>query len=174
MGKTPIDCRNVPGNRWVKYEAHEFGLHKVNPKNKAEIWAEIVSDPAADDKSAVRMPGTHRQWAMQMGLRGYDEKEYLPNNVILKKKYIVSIWARTEGTASSGTAFTAGIYSNNKRKIIGETAVDMSRSKGKKYKRFSFKPMELDNDVTIFIAPPAGKPGEVESVFIDKITLIRQ
>ena len=174
MDKTPADCRNVPGNRWVKYEAHEFGLHKFNPKNKSEIWAEIVNDPAADDKSAVRMPGNHHQWAMQMGLRGYGEDERYTNNVDPKKKYIVSIWARAEGKASSGPAITVGIYSNNRRKIIGEMQVDISKCKGKKYRRFSLPALILDDDVTMFIAPTARPAEEISAIFIDKITLIRQ
>jgi len=174
MDKTPANCLNISGDRWCKYEAHEFGLHKFNPKNKSELWAEIVTDPAADDNSAVRMPGTHRQWAMQMGLHGYGEDDRYTNNTDAKQKYIISIWARTEGKAANGTAFTAGIYSNNRRKIIGEITVDVKRTRGKKYKCISFPAMVLDNDVTMFIAPPARNPGEVKSVFIDKITLIRK
>ena len=111
---------------------------------------------------------------MQMGLRGYGEDERYTNNIDPKKKYTVSIWARAEGKAVSGPAITVGIYSNNRRKIIGEMQVDISKCKGKTYKRFSLPPMVLDDDVTMFIAPTARPADQVSAIYIDKITLIRQ
>ena len=173
MDNVPAGFENVPGRRWIKFEDGEFFLHKVNPKDKSELWAEVIDDAAASDGSAIRMPGSHRQWAAQMGMLGYGEnsKDFTVDKEGVKKKYTVSVYARAEGDSDNGDAINAGIYSHNQRKVLARFNIPLKDAKGMEYKRFVFPPLELDNDISLFIAPPCRPAAELKYIFVDKIVM---
>lgn len=173
MDKVPTGCENISGKRWVKFEDGDFFLYRVNPQNKDELWAELVKDPVAEDGSAIRMPGAHRQWAAQLSLLGYGEasKDFTSNPEGEKKKYTVSIYAKAEGNADNGNAINFGIYSHNRRKEIGFCTIPLAELKCGQYKKFSLPAMTLDNDLSLFISPTNRPITELESIYVDKIVL---
>ena len=173
LGKVPVDCARIPGDQWSKYDDRDFFLHRANPKDPSEIWAEFVQDAAADDGSAIRMPGNHRQWAAQLGLHGYGVKDLYSNHIDKKQKYIVSVYVRAEGAATDGDAIVFGIYSNNRRKVIGTRSIALKYCKGKVFRKFPLVPMTLDDDVSLFVAPANRKLEEVQAIYLDKVTVVK-
>jgi len=176
LGKVPADCADIPGFRWECHEDREFDLHRVNPKNEQDKWAEFVEDSAAGDGSAIMMPGNHPQWAAQMTTYGwYSAAKYFIGQQEYKvNKYTVSIYARAEGDADTGTAICFGIFSLNKGKELACLEIPLNEAKGSNYKRFSFPTMELGQNLLFYITPPNRPLDEVSRIFIDKITIVRE
>jgi len=122
------------------------------------------------------MPGNHPQWAAQMTTYGwYSAAKYFIGQQEYKvNKYNVSIYARAEGDADTGTAIRFGIFSLNKGKELACLEIPLNEAKGSNYKRFSFPTMELGQNLLFYITPPNRPLDEVSRIFIDKITIVRE
>ena len=176
LDTVPAACADIPGDRWQKFEDREFTLYRVNPQNEQEKWAELVSDPAAGDGSAIMMPANHREWAAQLGMVGCSDPnmDFTNDREGVKKKITALIYARAEGESDTGAAISFGIYSHSSRRELVSMTIPLSEAKGSEYKCFSLTPTAVDNDLSFFVAPPARPAVELARIFIDKIVMVRE
>ena len=62
LGPPPPACQELPATDWIDFQDNELQLGRPGE------WTQLVPDPAASDGMAARMPGTHREWAVQRPL----------------------------------------------------------------------------------------------------------
>lgn len=129
----------------------------------APDWATLRADAAASDGIACRMPGDHHEWAFQIPV-GTIGKGLTPG------RWRVMVVARTSGSATSGTAFTAGVYDDTAHRDLSTRSFDVSDAKAR-YRTFDIGTMILTASSYVWVAPPGRS--EVESVWIDRVLFVR-
>ncbi|MFW6170464.1 MAG: DUF4838 domain-containing protein [Planctomycetota bacterium] len=157
LGPPPAECRDLPENDWVDFQDNQ--LHLGRPGE----WTKLTEDPTASDGMAVRMPGSHREWALQRRLSGVFSTP---------SRWRCVVVARAEATAEKGPAMTMGIYDTKERKSVAHKTISVKESSGTRYQTFDLGSHELDSNMYVWVAPPK-RPGEVEAVFVDRIYLVR-
>ncbi|NOX54409.1 MAG: DUF4838 domain-containing protein [Planctomycetes bacterium] len=157
-GPPPEPCRGLPADRWLDFQDNQFRLSKPG------VWSSLVKDPNASDGMAARMPGSHRQWALQLPLAG-DLK-----GLGRWRCYVV---ARCEGSAKDGLAMTMGLYDTVNRKGVASRRVSVEDSQGDRYRIFDLGTHELRGGLYFWVAPPE-RPGQIDAVYVDRIFIVRE
>ncbi|MDD5599114.1 MAG: DUF4838 domain-containing protein [Victivallaceae bacterium] len=119
-------------------------------------WAD---DPAASSGRAVKMDGNHTEWAVQ----------YVPPPLSPVRCYVVIRCDVKPGAASSGPAFTAGIYDNKNRRGTSISKTVALTADGK-YHAYDLGVYYLKNGY-VWVAP-VNNP-EVKALYIDRIFFVR-
>jgi hypothetical protein len=144
-GKTAIDLQDDLATLWNQPDG-----------------ADLVADHKASDGIAVRMPGSHLEWAFQIAFRG--QKGIAPG------RYRVVVVARAEG-AASGQGCTMGVYDSGLRATLASRSVDMGELSGG-YKSFELGVVQLGTNSYVYVAPPAR--GDVKWVWVDRVVLVKE
>jgi len=124
-----------------------------------------VHDDKASDGVAARMPGTHREWAVQQRLNatGID-----PNAV-----YTCYVSIRCEKTGDDGLAFSYGLYDVANRKGIGGGRVLCREVTDDEYHTYRIAETRLHPHMYFWVAPPQN-PKNVKAVWVDRFWLVRK
>ena len=157
-GPPPEICRDLAPDAWFDVPAHQLG------RSKPGEWTFPVEDPQAADGHAIRMPGDHFEWAVQY--RFSDDMRY-------GNPWRCYVVARSEVSVDEGLAMTMGIYDSRNKKGVAHRQVDVHESAGDKYRVFDLGTHRLDGEMYLWVAPPR-RPGEVASVFIDRVFFVRE
>lgn len=142
-------------------EAPAEAISLVNEGN----WIELRDDNTASRGVAVRMPGSHREWACQIPLSKLPEKARAG-------KWEVYIVARVETTASApadALAFTAGVYDTEARAEAASIAMQVGKT-APTYRSYRVGTVTLREGQYFWAAPPASPA--VQAVWIDRFFLI--
>jgi hypothetical protein len=162
LGRTeaspPPGTGDLAENRWIDMQDYSMGLAREG------TWAELAHDDAASDSVAVRMPGSHHEWAIQRRLGGTVEDG---------ATYSVYATVRVEASAQEGLAFTAGVYDRANRKHVGGIDVNLEEIEGEGYQTYKIAEASLHSGMYVWVAPPK-RPGEVEAVWVDRMWLVRE
>ena len=118
---------------------------------------DLRGDALASDGIAARMPGSHYEWAVQFGPE-------------LTGKYRVFVVGRVEGETSDAVAFTAGVYSADSKKGLGQIAPKVKEANAG-YRSFELGTFDLSRGCYIWVAP-TGTPA-VKAVWIDRVLLLK-
>ncbi len=158
-GPPPEPCKGLPEDDWIDVQDNEFRL--ANPGE----WAEIADDPSASDGKAVRMPGSHYEWATSWPVL---------DDVSFGNPWHCYLVARCEAKATEGTAMTMGIYDPKaKRNVIHHRVTLEQLAKQPGYQTFDLGVHDLHSEMQFWVAPPK-RPDDVTAVWIDRIFLIRE
>ena len=153
----PALCRDLPPERWI-----DFPDHLLNRSRPGE-WTFEVEDPQASDGHALRMPGDHHEWALQ---------SRFTRDLAAGSPWRCYVVARCEATAESGLAMTMGIYDARERRSVVHRRIEVEEAAGSEYRVFDLGSHVLREDMYLWVAPPR-RPGEVESVYVDRVFLVR-
>jgi hypothetical protein len=125
----------------------------------------IEPDSAASDRRAVKMTGTHKEWAFRIA------GTKLPKLAQTGKwnLYVVAR-VRVENDSTNVATFAAGVYDNKTKSSVAELSVE-STDLLESYKSFLLGQVELNPERDIWVAPPGRK--EVKEVWIDRVYLTR-
>lgn len=156
-GPPPEQCKGLGEDDWIDMQDSRFRLHGVGR------WVEYVDDPAASNGSAVRMPGSHHQWAVQCEM----PEELEPGHAW--RCYIV---ARCEANAETGVSIQMGIYDTARKKGVVNQDIPIEQSAGSDYRVFDLGAHELTDSMYFWVAP-CMSPDDVKAVFVDRIFVIR-
>jgi hypothetical protein len=118
---------------------------------------DLRGDKLASDGIAARMPGSHYEWATQF-------------SPALEGKYRVFVVARVEGDASEATAFTAGVYSADSKKGLGQIAPAVKEANGG-YRTFELGTFDLTKGCYVWVAPPA--TAAVRAAWVDRVLFVK-
>jgi hypothetical protein len=157
-GPPPELCKGLSEEDWLDLQDNLFRLHRVGR------WVRTVDDPNASDGKAVRMPGTHFQWAVQCSMS---------DDITDGNPWRCYIVARCEATAKTGPAMTMGIYDARARKGVAHRQVKIEESAGNAYRVFDLGAHNLHGGIYLWVAPRKN-PDEVAAVYVDRIFLIRE
>ena len=133
----------------------------------ATLWnqpdgADLVGDPKASDGIAVRMPGSHNEWAFQIPFSSH--RTFNPG------KFRVIVVARAEG-AATGQGCTIGVYDSARRVGLAFRSLEMGELSGG-YKSFDLGVVQLGRESFVYVAPPAR--ADVKWVWVDRVILIKE
>jgi len=157
LGPPPEECRVLPENDWVDCQDNQLQLGRPGE------WTELVKDASASDGMAVRMPGSHREWALQ---------KRLSPEFSTPGRWRCVVVARVDATATTGPALSMGIYDVANQKGVAYKNVSLEGTDLSEYQLFDLGTHELNSNMYIWVAPPQ-RADEVQAVFVDRIYLIR-
>ncbi|TWU28776.1 DUF4838 domain-containing protein [Novipirellula artificiosorum] len=153
----PPQAAGVPPADWIDYQDGEFSIARAGE------WAEFVEDTAASDGHAVRMPGNHFEWAASLPLS---------DDIASLNPWHVYVAARCEATTQEGNAMTMGIYDSAEKKSVAHQSVLVQQAAGAEYRLYDLGTHTLSGSMYIWVAPPK-RPGKVQSVYVDRVFMIR-
>jgi hypothetical protein len=154
----PKLCENLPASDWVDLQDGEFRLGKPGK------YSETVDDPIASDGKAIRMPGSHSEW---------EATHSISNDIALRGPWHCYAAVRCESKAKDGPAMAIGIYNDIARKNVLCRVLSVGDTAGADYRVIDLGKHKLTSAMRIWFAPPK-RPGEVESVYLDRVFLIRE
>jgi hypothetical protein len=126
--------------------------------------SEIQADTASSDGLAIRMPGSHHEWAVQFPLKD------LPARV-RTGKWRVYAMIRVEKAAgnSSGAAFTAGVYDGGASTSRGDISVPVADA-DTGYHAYLLGTVNTNTAQYVWAAPTANPA--VRDVWVDRIYFV--
>lgn len=162
LGRTesppPPGTEDLAPGQWIEFQDYGFRLAREG------TWAKLEHDPLASDQVAARMPGDHREWAVQRDL----------SVAGLERGATYEVYAsiRVDAEAREGLAFTAGVYDVENRRGAGSISVELDEIADEGYQTYLLATAPLHDRMYIWVAPPE-RPDEVEAVWVDRIWLVR-
>jgi len=128
--------------------------------------AEVRHDPAASDGMAVRMPGSHREWAFQLPVSNLERRATSGKwNV-----YAVVRVEKAQNANPNDTAFTAGVYDTGTKTDEASIAPKVADVDTEGYKSYLLGTVETNLDQRIWAAPAANP--SVTAVWVDRVYLV--
>lgn len=119
-------------------------------------------DPLASDKRAAWMPGTHSEWAIQFPFSRLPEK-------VNEGRWKVWAVVRVEkGSASSGNAFSAGVYDSAAKTSRNELQIPVAGLPDG-YKTYLLGTVEGHSELYVWLAPVPGSG--VNAIWVDRLIL---
>jgi len=133
--------------------------------SKPGEFAEILPDLKASDHRAVRMPGSHSEWAFRIS-----GKDILARKPAKKcKLYVIARIEKQPATNSASMAFVAGVYDNDKKDYPAQSKVNFADAT-EEYRAWPIGTFEPSANRDIFVAP-ASNPA-VKAVWVDRVYLL--
>jgi hypothetical protein len=126
-------------------------------------WSQIVDDPKASNGKAVRMPGGHGQWAVQLHVAA-------KSPFAGKGPWRCYVVVRCEAKQRAGSGFQYGVFDPS-RGLMAHKITSAERAGDNEYHAYLLSPSELRPAMYFWVAPPGN--GNVEAVYVDRIVIIR-
>ncbi|MDR0870881.1 MAG: DUF4838 domain-containing protein [Planctomycetaceae bacterium] len=164
----PDLCKNLPKDSWFEVQSGEFGLTKVGE------WTFSVDDAKASNGKAVKMPGSHFEWAASFNF----DTSLLDLKPLEKKDGAVPAYrlyaaVRCEAKAADGPAMTLGVYDYKDKKGVGQKTLLVKDINGTDYHWIDMGSIPLKPEQNFWFAPPK-RPSEVDAVYIDRAVVVRE
>ena len=158
----PVICKERPRLDWILAQ-DDVLLEGVNPKK-----AQVLPDPIASNKLAVKMPSNHKGWSVKSCVPYYKDMKCNKN-----EKWEIYVAARIVGTGKkSGTAFNSGLYDVKERKVIFNKSIPVDQTISTAYKLYKIGEATLNPHRYLWVAPTKNTQS-VKSIFIDYIMYLK-
>ncbi len=156
--KVPSFCDGLAGTDWIE---SQDGLFDVWNQGR---WATFAKDELASDGSAVWMPGTHRNWAVNLSC-----PEWVINPENNEGEWDVFVALRADlKNGASGAVFSSGIHGEKGRLRVN--ARDLSKDEYRFFKVGTVKNLSAKKRIW---AAPENNPG-LEKIWIDRYIFVRK
>lgn len=129
------------------------------------VWAEARPDRSASDGLAIRLPGSHREWACSFPVEAFPP-------AAKKGKWKVYAVLRVEPADAAkpeALAFTAGVYDHAARASRGDVARKV-READTRYRSYLLGTVDLRAEQIVWMAPPADPA--VKAIWVDRVFLV--
>ncbi|MBR4833787.1 MAG: DUF4838 domain-containing protein [Thermoguttaceae bacterium] len=168
---TPEICADLPLGSWL--DVQEFAMRK----SRVGDWTFVEKDAAASNGRAVKMPGTHYEWATTWSfstslarLKSASGKELAPGEA---PKYRVYAYVRADASVKDGSAMTLGVYDEEAKRGVAHKDLSVEEIAKAEYACVDLGLIEVRPSQYIWFAPPK-RPGEVDAVFVDRVIVVRE
>lgn len=153
----PAQCAGLRDDEWFEARNCDFHFYGFGS------WVKFAEDAKASGKRAVRMDGSHKEWATQYPfppvLQGF-------------RCYAVVRCDVKPGGPKKGIAFKAGIHNKAQPKKEGVSITEtVERSADGEYRTYDLGVCNL-KDGYIWVAPDANP--EVDAVYVDRIFFVKE
>jgi hypothetical protein len=153
---------DLPGNEWkqaIDLQENVAGLFKPGE------YAEILPDLSASDHRAVRMPGSHSEWAFRISGRDIEKRKAAGRY----KLYVIVRVEKSSTPSVEAPAFVAGVYDTEKKDYPAQRKVSYKQAT-EGYRSWLVGEFDPGASRDIFVAP-ASHPG-IKAVWVDRICLV--
>ncbi len=154
----PAAVKGLKAKQWVEMQDGKMNLYM------AGVRSFIVADEEASDGRAVKMLGKDLDWSTQMHLDRTGTKA--------GEKITVYVSVKAKLKATSGVAFTTGIYDTINGKRIIDKTVRIEDVKDSNYHEYNLGTYKLEPGWYTYVAPP-GDENLVEEVLVDRGFVIK-
>ena len=164
----PDFCKKLPKNSWFDLQEYDFNM------GRPDEWTFLVEDKQASNGQAVKMPGSHRSWAVSYNFDDVvPEKESSKKSTLKQKTAKFHLYAavRCDAKTTEGAAMTLGVYDNAATQDLVRKTVSVAEISGAKYRWIDLGEVTL-HPRTYFWAAPPNRPGEVEAVYVDRVVIV--
>jgi hypothetical protein len=153
----------VPGDE-LPDEAYDLQPDGFTLFRPGEL-SQRVTDERASNHQAVRMPGHHGEWAVQMHIKDGDP-------FVGEGPWRCYFVVRCEAKQPEGIAFSFGIHDRNSGQNLVRETVNLDRAAGDDYRVYGAAVKELRPGMYFWVAPGGNADG-VEAILVDRIYLVR-
>jgi len=152
----------LPSDILVPSGVKAFSIQDSEAKLFAEGDLSLTRpDPLASDKAACYLPGSHHEWAFQMGAPAESQSGSWKVYVVVRVDL---------GSDPNATAFTAGVYSSDLSRGLGGVTVSNGQA-GAGYRSYLLTTSELTKGCYVWVAPAdAGSKG----VWVDRVVFVKE
>ena len=161
----PEFLKDKPDSCWYDVQEGEFSTGKIGE------WTFREEDAAASNGKAVRMPGTHHEWAVSAHASRLFEllKSLHGENASAP---IVHLYAsvRADSDANEGDAMTMGVYDEEAKKEVIFCSFPLAAIKGAEYKLVDLGAFEPEKGMYFWAAPV--QRDDLKNVWIDRVILV--
>lgn len=153
----PSECAGLNEQDWADVQEFEFRLYRLGEA------VSLVDDPEASNQRAAAMTTNHHEWAIQYPISA---------DVTMLGSVRCVVMARCTATASSGDAFTVGIYDAEAAAPVAQKTVSIPDSAGTAYRAIDLGVLSLKPSMYVWIAP-LGNPDAVQEIRADRVYFVR-
>ena len=162
-GKHPPPPDDLPGVEPKAGVEGQDGLARLASEGRL---AEVRADDAASDGTAVRMPGSHKEWAFQLPFAELEERAHSGRWDV----YAVVRVVAGKGADTDQSAFSAGVYDTAGKAARASLSPKVGEANTGAYRSYKLGSVEANRDLYVWVAPP-GHAG-VEEVWVDRVYLV--
>ncbi|MCL2743496.1 MAG: DUF4838 domain-containing protein, partial [Planctomycetaceae bacterium] len=167
----PEFCKDLPKSSWYEVQNLEFNLGKLGE------WTFSIEDEKASNKRAVKMPGTHYEWATSYTFDGslLDLTPREPPTASAEApEYRLKAAVRCDAKEGvEGKAMTLGVYDPENKKGVVSKTLTVAEIAGSEYRWIDLGVLPLKPKQYVWFAPPR-RTGEIDAVYIDRIVIVRE
>lgn len=149
----PASCAKLAKSDWIDFQEDQFMLIGEGS------WVTVAADAKASDGMAAVMPGKIKDWALQLPVEA---------NAMIAPTVNIYASVKVNAKATSGLAFTFGIYDQTTRTYPANLNVTLDQIHGGDYHVYSLGKVTLAPGMLIFLVPP-GNGDQVDTVSVDRI-----
>ncbi|MBI3922034.1 MAG: DUF4838 domain-containing protein, partial [Armatimonadetes bacterium] len=149
----PSSCVKLAEGDWVDFQEDSFMLIGEGS------WVNVAPDTAASNGAAAVMPGNIDQWAIQLPVQSND---------IIAQTVEIHASIKVKAKATSGLAFTFGVYDQTARKSPANMNVTVDKIPDSEYHEYNLGKVQLKPGMFIYLAPP-NNGDLVDTVSVDRI-----
>ncbi|GHT36329.1 hypothetical protein FACS189427_07730 [Planctomycetales bacterium] len=164
----PDFCTDLPKNSWYEVQNFELSTHKLGE------WTFVIDDTKASNGRAVKMPGSHFEWATSYT---FDDSllDLKPTKAQAEGALAYRLYAtvRCDAKTTEGPAMTLGVYDYKEKKNVAHKSIPVSEINGADYHWIDMGSIALKPEHNFWFAPPK-RPGDVDAVYIDRIVVVRE
>ncbi|OGV73350.1 MAG: hypothetical protein A3K19_26620 [Lentisphaerae bacterium RIFOXYB12_FULL_65_16] len=156
----PKECEGLAMTDWVDFQDDLF------PPGRRGEWGDLKPDAKASDGMAAWMPGTHREWAVQLRLSD-------PTLNLQGQQWTAYVVVRVDKKADAGLAFTSGIYDTENKTGVADLARQAAEITDGEYHTYKLGDFAPTPAMYIWAAPPEN-PASIDGIWIDRFFLVRK
>ncbi len=161
-GPIPDCLKDVPADHLVEIADHEFDLY-----HPGELIF-VEDDPAASNGTAVRMPASHREWALAVS--SWDPFALMKQVKGSAPKVHLYLSVRADAEAEEGAGMSLGVYDNEEKKNLFERTVPLAQIKGADYKLLDLGTFEPSDHCYFWACPPQRE--DVSNIWVDRLFFV--
>jgi hypothetical protein len=155
----PAASEGLNKEEWADMQEEKMNLYQL------DVLTKIVGDSAASDGRAARIPGSTLEWAAMAYLT--------PANNPIKGKVNIFASIKAKCKATTGNAFTVGLYDVENKAYIHSRTVTIEELQGKDgYIEYDLGAFTPTDKWYIYVAPP-GNGDLVEGVYVDRFFVVK-
>jgi hypothetical protein len=154
--KKPAELGDLPGKRTLDIQESAATLYNEGS------WVNMEDDPSASNKLSYVMQTTGTAWAVQFRV-----------NEETAGKWHCYASVKIDPIASTGTAFSTGIYDPKKPGAVVELTEKIEDMPGNRYKLIDYGVQDLKLDCYFWFSP-ADNPNEIRTISIDRVFLVAE
>lgn len=163
----PDFCKDLSERSWMELQEYDMNTYRLS-----ELTF-VVDDPNASNGRAVKMPGTHYEWALSWTFNRNLTLMKPVGKPSAEPSFHIYAYVRCDASVDNGSAMTAGVYDEKAKKSVAHRDVPVSKIKGETYKVLDLGIVKYSDSEYLWFAPPK-RPGEVEAVYIDRVIIVRE
>lgn len=160
----PEFLKDLPESKYYDVQEPDFTMGKLGE------WTFVERDEKASNKRAIRMPGTHHEWALTASVsRLFDLFKVILGPDAPVPPVHVYVWVRADSDSTEGDAMTMGVYDGDGKKHVVNKTIPMADIVGPDYKMIDLGEIQPLKGEYFWAAPVMRD--DLKNVWVDRVII---